>query len=276
MSIALQSDDNNRFYRAFIGLPIATKQHHVAPPLLFFDSYHYRCPQYDGKIVGLCSKSGDGSIIDFGFGVVPAENANHLAWFLQMCALHNTDFNCALFTDRGPLTSAVKLLTQHTKLEFSLMFCLQRLKRNVRHRFPLLFSKAEPNRVMSRSLEAASDTMDLQMFMDCFCIMFQISIRNKDSEFDIDVAKYIFGMHPSHWTVLGNSVSFDEGKFTKSINKMLQQLHAAKLLKQQLNLQRNDDEPIRERDKHHFVSLIETCNSQSLRDAPTLTTREIF
>ena len=133
MSVALQKDHNNHFCRAFIGLPVAFNQFDLALPILFIDSYHYRCPQYDGNIICLSSKTGDGSIIIFAFGVVPVENSNHMAWFIQMCALHGIDFNCALFTDRGPLISAAKSLSQSTNINLSLMFCLQHFKRNVRH-----------------------------------------------------------------------------------------------------------------------------------------------
>ena len=68
-------------------------------------------------------------------GIIPVENIDHISWFLQLCALHGIDLNCALFTDRGPLLSAARYLHESTTLKLSLMFCLEHVKRNICHKF---------------------------------------------------------------------------------------------------------------------------------------------
>ena len=79
---------------------------------------------------------------------------------------------------------------------------------------------------MSRALEATSDSANLDAFVDCFVDSFQISMSKEDSAFAIALVTCIFGIHPSHWTVLGNLATFDEGRFTDCINQLLRQLHA--------------------------------------------------
>ena len=142
-SISLQRDSEGRFYQAFVGFLIGLKKHYqkISIPVLFIDCCHYQCPQYDGIAIALSTKSGCGLSLILAFAVIPVENADHISWFLQLCAVHGVDFDCALFTDQGPLLSAVKFLTETTTLKFSLMFCLQHLIRNVRHKFPELLSK---------------------------------------------------------------------------------------------------------------------------------------
>ena len=103
---------------------------------MFIDCSHYRCSFYDGVSIFLTSRSGCGQTLLLAFGIIPVENTDHICWFLRLCASHGINFDCALFTDQGPLVSAAGRLTNDTPpLKLSLMYCLQHLIRNVRYKF---------------------------------------------------------------------------------------------------------------------------------------------
>ena len=103
---------------------------------MFIDCSHYQCRFYDGISIFLTSRSGCGSTLLLALGIIPFENMDHISWFLQLCALHGINFDCALFTDQGPLLSVAQKLSKTSRpLKLSLMFCLQHLIRNVCHRF---------------------------------------------------------------------------------------------------------------------------------------------
>ena len=113
------------FGRLFIGFPIAVHQHILTLPVLQIDSFHYQCYSYDGVAIILCSKTGFGSIILLAFAIIPVEDTNNIAWFLQLCVRHGIDFSsCPLFTDRGPLLSAVSRLSA-VGFNANIMMCLQ-------------------------------------------------------------------------------------------------------------------------------------------------------
>merc|ERR1712115_477414 len=89
------------FGRLFVGFPIAAHQNILTLPVLQINCFHYQCYSHDGVAVVLCSKTGFGKIVLLAFGMIPVEDTNNLAWFLQLCARHGIDFATSpLFTDR--------------------------------------------------------------------------------------------------------------------------------------------------------------------------------
>ena len=137
LSMTLQSDSHSRFHRAFLGFPIGLQKHFkkISIPVLFIDCCHFQSPHCDGRIIALTSRSGNGLTLLLAIGIIPVENIDHISWFLQLCALHGIDLNCALFTDCGPLSSATGHLQTSTTLKLSPMFCLQHVIWNVCHEF---------------------------------------------------------------------------------------------------------------------------------------------
>ena len=92
-SVALQGDQNNQFYRLFVGFPIAHAQGKLTMPILMIDCFHYQCPSYDGITIALTSRTVYGLLVVYAFGIIPTENANNIFWFSQLCLFHGVDFN---------------------------------------------------------------------------------------------------------------------------------------------------------------------------------------
>ena len=107
-SVALQSNSLNHFFCLFVAFPIALPEHEskFATPVLFIDCCHHQCLQCDSIAIALSSKTGCRLIAILSFAIIPAKDADSMCWFLQLCALHGMDMNCALFADQGPLLLA--------------------------------------------------------------------------------------------------------------------------------------------------------------------------
>ena len=162
-SVALQGDQNNQFYRLFVGFPIAHAHGKLTMPVLVIDCFHYQCPSYDGVTIALSSRTGFGRSVIYAFGIIPMEDTNNISWFLQLCFLHGIDFNCALFTDQGPFLSAANAISRNFGVSFNLMLCVQHLLRNVIHRFPE-FRKREMKTTLCSSITNATKARNMDEF----------------------------------------------------------------------------------------------------------------
>ena len=232
-SITLQSDTLGRFYRAFIGMPMGLSKHlqNLSIPVMFIDCCHYQCLQYDGIAITLSSKSGCGLSLVLAFGIIPVENIDHISWFLQLCALHGINFDCALFTDQGPLLSATKHLSETTTLKFTLMFCLQHLIRNVRHKFKAFTSDAPSNKHLQIGMDKIADSQNMELFFHSIVQMVDNFFKSGiDISTVVDVAFYVLRIHPRHWTVFGNSPWFSPPSYLHRVREILGQIVSASLL----------------------------------------------
>ena len=261
ISVALQGTKNpgsgSNFHRAFVGHPVACLGHSLHLPVLFVDCYHYQCPHYDGRLASLSSKLGDGSIVELAHAIIPKEDANNMAWFLQLCALHGVDFDCALFTDRGHIISAVKKLTSATGLRFNLMYCVQHLKRNVWHKFPILKTfQSETNQDGTREkddyskvgtlLEKASKAKDPGQFFNLFIECLKQLIAHAGSEsgctLALNVARYLLAIDPMHWTVMANNADvYCQQRHMNNVVLLLRQLAVAVKLAEWLASEKEND-----------------------------------
>ena len=241
ISVALQgtkvpSDQPSHFYRMFVGFPIACFGQSVHVPVLFIDFYHYQCPYYDGKLASLCSKLGDGSTVVLANAIIPNENVNNIGWFLQLCALHGVNFDCALFADRGHIVTAAKQLTLQTNLRFNLMHCVQHLKRNAWHKFPLLKEAQVDASVQTGTLlEGVSKAKSTDTFFRKFYDFLSKVVSRGGAELTMNLARYLLSIDPMHWTVIANNGQlFSNETHLKHVNNLLHTLQVALKLEQHL------------------------------------------
>ena len=209
-SVVLQADASSQFYRLFIGFPIAHQHGQSTLPILMVDCFHYQCPNYDGIAIVLTSRTGFGLSVTYAFAIIPVEDTNNIAWFLQLCLLHGIDFDCALFTDQGPLLSAANGISRRFKVKFNLMLCLQHLLRNIFHKFPDL-KEHGPKNIVTHSVNEAASSGEMNNFFEIINRMvyslFQLSIPLLIA---VEMIVYILQINPSHWTVFANTLSYDK------------------------------------------------------------------
>ena len=214
-TVALQSDQNDQFYRLFVGFPIAKFHGIVTLPILVVDCFHYQCPQYDGTAIVMATKNGFGHSIFLAHGIIPTEDTNSVAWFLQMCGKHGIDYaKSPLFTDQGPLLSAARILTDRYDYTFIIMLCLQHLLRNVRHRFPE-YMKGPDGTTLETSLRQANQVTSIEDFFDVLTGIVEYCAKVFPHDIDnvVKLGLYIAQYHPSHWTTFANLPDFDDAEY---------------------------------------------------------------
>ena len=171
------------------------------------------------------------------FAIMPSKDTDSMCWFLQLCALHGTDMDCALFTDQGPLLSAVRQLSSKICVKFSLMLCLQHLIRNVRHKFPdLIKCDAKAKLTIQTNMDNAADAENMVMFFDAINDMITGLIEvGADIPTVVDMAFCVLRVHPSHWTVFGNAPTFVHHNCKKMVCEFLGPLKAIHLFSEEMD-----------------------------------------
>jgi hypothetical protein len=199
---SLQVDDHGCFYRTFISIPHAYETFvKLCIPILFIDGCFSRCPSYDGTIILINAKTGNGGAIPLAIAWVPSESVEHLSWVLLMIQRCKFDLQSfPIFTDRGKLLSASAALKQSLGIVVSLKYCLEHLIRNVVHKFSLKKSKHQPLlRARMSSVQEADTLSKFIHGMEKLAKDFEaISVAGHEISF------YLLSINPRHWTVFGN------------------------------------------------------------------------
>jgi hypothetical protein len=268
-SVALQSDQYDQFYRLFVGFPIAHAHGKLTLPILMIDCFHYQCPSYDGVAIALTSKTGFGLTVVYAFGIIPTEDTNNISWFLQLCALHGIDFDCALFTDQGPLLLAANAITQNFEnVKFNLMLCLQHMIRNIIHRYPA-FKQQGLKSVLSSTIDKASSARNMDIFffhIDTMVAQF-VDSSHVSIETVSDMTFYILRIDPCHWTVFANTPSFDKKTYDTLRRKLLSRVRSAYLLSKDFCPDHNSFEKM--------FDLIKNCNKDGVLAAESAQIKHI-
>ena len=118
------------------------------------------------------TKTGHGRMIILCVATIPAENAKHLCWVLQMCIRHGLTFDKKpLFTDQGPLLAAAKRLLQQLELLICILLCIQHLIRSTKH--GTVFSTKSGDGVIRRFVQDAAATTSMSKFFESIHQMFR-------------------------------------------------------------------------------------------------------
>ena len=267
ISVALQSDDHNQFYRLFVGFPIAKHHGRLTIPILIVDSFHYQSTHYDGVAIVIVSKTGFGRTIILAVGIIPTEDTNNVAWFLQMCERHGINFaDSALFTDQGPLLSAVRAMKNYSAFDCIIMLCLQHILRNIRHNFPEFFllqgGKNMKEDLCSYAMHNASLTTNMDAFFNIIQQMFDdmAQLFPKYINRVVEMALYILKFNPSHWTVLANCTNFDPVQFEEKLVDCVQYLLSASFIRKLFDKSLHNDVP-------NILQLLQLCNESGRTEA---------
>ena len=263
LTVALQADTQGRFYRSFVATPIATSQFHgtLTFPIFVGDCYHYKHDQYDGVCFNLVTKTSYGDLIPLAWAIIPREKTTELAWIIQMCWKHGLHVNEHMFfTDQGPLVAMFRSFHVNYQVPFYFSLCLQHLIRSIRYKFRLsLFPNRTSNgsidsakhcdRLVRHYITAASDSTTYRTFIDNILDLFLhlIDHYRHDRIVDcVDLVIYVLGYDPKIWTVLGNSLHFDEGDFLISVRMVVRQVLLLKLIYEEKPSVQNDVNALKE------------------------------
>ena len=223
------------FGRLFVGFPIAEHQKLLTLPVLQIDCFHYQCYSYDCFAIILCLKTGFGKIILLAFGIIPVEDTNNIAWFLQLCVRHGIDFSdCPLFTDRGPLLAAVRKLDT-VGFNVNIMICLQHFIQNIRHNHPHFFkNKHEAGLLIENAVHNASEVLTVEHFFVVFRTLVSQLLKLCSDQLNsiVELMSYVLQTHPSHWTIVGNTIIFKDHDYLIQYRLFFKELLSSLYLKE--------------------------------------------
>lgn len=99
----MQADENNCFYRVVISIPNASMVFKkFCIPVYYIDATFYQSCHYDGVIIMLSAKNGNGGIIQLCAAWVTSENQdNYLFFLLAMKSMNFSITDIPFMSDRG-------------------------------------------------------------------------------------------------------------------------------------------------------------------------------
>jgi hypothetical protein len=107
--------------------------------MLHFDGAHSKRTLYDGVLILIVAKLGNGSQLNLGIAHVPVESGMHMVWIILLLERGGLDVSSIpVFSDRGNLLAALRILWRDHSLILSIKICLEHLIRNVISRFSIL------------------------------------------------------------------------------------------------------------------------------------------
>ena len=203
----LQNDSDDSFFRCAVGIPnMALIFRHLCLPYIQIDGAHVKTELYDGVVLVVVAKLGDGSCILLSIAYVPSETKVHLVWYLL--ALYYSGIpieTIPIFSDRGNLIAATKALHKHFKITLSIKFCLEHIFRNIVHKFNLEKEQGLQRVIRARLhvLQSAETFEDFRYECEKTCELQD----TKDPALGAKTIDYLLRIHPIHWTVFGNRPS---------------------------------------------------------------------
>lgn len=175
---------------------------------LYTDGGFSKTIEYDGKHILLLAKNGNGQVIWLAYATVPDEDCNHMSWFLLMLIRAEYDIlNFPTFSDRGHLLAAVRAIYVSYGWEISVKFCVEHIIRNMVHKFKV---KGDTLVVVLRrcvmSIQAAGYLVQSSQRYDELASAFLCGPQ---------MALYLLGIDPVHWTIVGNKETTDQDELKK-------------------------------------------------------------
>ena len=169
------------------------------------------------------------------FGIIPVEDTNNIAWFLQLCVRHGIDFSdCPLFTDRGPLLAAVRKLDM-VGFKVNIMICLQHFIRNIRHNHPHFFkNKHEAGLLIENAVHNASEVLTVEHFFVVFRTLVSQLLKLCSDQLNsiVELMAYVLQTHLSHWTIVGNTIIFKDHDYLIQYRLFFKELLSSLYLKE--------------------------------------------
>ena len=111
------------------------------------------------------------------------------------------------------------------------MFCLQHLIRNVRHKFNGTLNDFQVQQWHNVMAESATMESFFKSFVQFIEHTFKHGVNIKTV---VDIAFYVLRIHPSHWTIFGNSPWFSHHSYLNRARDVLRQIISASVLSDKL------------------------------------------
>jgi hypothetical protein len=179
---------------------------HLCLPIMYVDGAFAKDPLYDGTIIILVAKLGNGSTsIPLAIAHVPIKSSVHLVWLLLLLVWAGLDVEAfPWFSDRGYLLSASRFLFSQYGLLLSIKYCLEHIIRNVTVKFGL---KKLGQTQLHTLIQECQTSQTIAHFDFAIEKVFDYPQSTTKPLCSYKMALYLLSVHPIHWTVFGNHQS---------------------------------------------------------------------
>ena len=214
----LQADTNNCFYRNFISIPDAVEVfENTCIPIYFIDGMFYKSGHYDGVIIQLSGKNGNGGIIQLCAAWLPCEDTLNYVFFLAVMQSMKFDIiNVPFMSDRGHLIPAARYMERNFNVVISIKFCVEHIIRNVVQKFNIDKERLQELRTCVNKLQEASTFEGFQQ-QSSYVTQF-------DPEIGPLILLYLLKIHPYHWTTFANRHDIKDSKWNQYYEDMIKEL----------------------------------------------------
>jgi hypothetical protein len=193
----LQLDSDGRFLRCFLcpGAAAAACANGGVLEILFTDGAFSKCKHYDGIHLLLVARDGDGNNLLLAVALAPIESSEHVTWFVRLC--HKAGLPVCrwpIFSGRGHLVAASKVLLEKHGLSLNLKFCTEHIVRNVIHRFKVNAPEQQSLKNSMLAIQSAPTLDEYCYALDRLCNKFQFE----------GLRKYVVDIDPLNWCIFAN------------------------------------------------------------------------
>ncbi|OWZ11826.1 hypothetical protein PHMEG_00015099 [Phytophthora megakarya] len=134
--VALDLDQDDQFFRAFVSLGVAIKTTRFCLPLFGFDGTNSMNNKYHGVILTLIGRETE-TIKRLDLQLLTLKYEDNIEWFFRNCVAAGLVFDSIpIFSDRGHIVGASEKLALEG-IRLNLKFCTIHIIRNVRKKFKL-------------------------------------------------------------------------------------------------------------------------------------------
>ena len=215
----LQADKNNCFYRNFISIPHAVEVFKsICIPIYFIDGMFYKSRHYDGIIIQLSRKNGNGGIIQLCAAWLPCEDTlNYVFFITAMQSMKFDIINVPFMSDRGHLIAAGRYMERNFNIVISIKFGVEHIIRNIVQKFNIERERLQDLRTAINKLQGAS-TFEAFQHKSSYVTQF-------DSENGPLILLYLLKIGPYHWTTFGNRYDITDSNWNKYYEDMIKELY---------------------------------------------------
>ena len=197
-TMALQVDSNGRFYCAFVSTPLASDVSKCVPQLYGMDGTFFTDSAYDGQLLTLNVRDGNGETFLMACAIVHIENADNWYWFLKLCMHSGVSFDKAsLFMDRDKGSLAAIAALSHEGIMINARFCTEHLIRNAIAAFKISTADKQFPTYM-QNLQRSSTLSEHEKWMQLI-----------HAAYGEEVTDYINQINACSWMVFPNLTSYD-------------------------------------------------------------------
>ena len=191
-NVSLQLDTRGRFYRCYLSNDNIIKCLSACIDVYGMDAGHFK-GRYNGVLLLLVGRDGDGANIILCVAIVPKESCEHYVWFILNCMKSGVKFHGkVVMVDRSKAILSAEHELMRIGILINLRFCTIHIVRNCRHQFKVPTNDNDLDNIIFK-LQASKTVSD-----------YESTLNDIEYRYGIEVRSYLESIKPEYWIVGAN------------------------------------------------------------------------